>query len=150
MVILLWLVLGVFNLHSSNVLVSECLALRGGLLAAKRFNDKNLLVKGDSLLEINSIHNPANAPWRIKPTTTLEKHQIEADQTFHDLYGLQSHHQPPSPFKTDPNLKPVPYPPSFPPFMFNPQAETMSFLPKRHLFGAPAPSLDLDRGSGSI
>ena len=50
------------RLYSSNVHVSECLALKDGLLAAKRFNHKNLLVEGDSLLVINNLRDLANAP----------------------------------------------------------------------------------------
>ncbi|XP_004298011.1 PREDICTED: uncharacterized protein LOC101296373 [Fragaria vesca subsp. vesca] len=60
------LVAGARRLYSSNVPVSECLALKDGLLAAKLFNHKILLVEGDSLV-INSLRDPANAPWKIKP-----------------------------------------------------------------------------------
>ncbi|KAL6142199.1 hypothetical protein ACLB2K_060482 [Fragaria x ananassa] len=61
------LVAGAMRLYSSNVHVLECLALKDGILAANRFNHKNLLVEEDSLLVINSLWDLANAPWKIKP-----------------------------------------------------------------------------------
>ncbi|KAL6190587.1 hypothetical protein ACLB2K_036981 [Fragaria x ananassa] len=61
------LVAGARRLYSLNAHVLECLALKDGLLAAKRFNHKNMLVEGDLLLVISSLRDLANATWKIKP-----------------------------------------------------------------------------------
>ncbi|KAL6211216.1 hypothetical protein ACLB2K_016443 [Fragaria x ananassa] len=60
------LVAGPRGLHPSSVPVAECHVLRDGLLAAKRFNHKNLVVESNSLLVLKCVQGSSLVPWRIK------------------------------------------------------------------------------------
>ncbi|XP_004305565.1 PREDICTED: uncharacterized protein LOC101295259 [Fragaria vesca subsp. vesca] len=60
------LVAGARRLHTSSVPITECCALKDGLVAAKRFDFKSIVVEEDSLLTINCVTNVCEVPWRLK------------------------------------------------------------------------------------
>ncbi|KAL6194464.1 hypothetical protein ACLB2K_035548 [Fragaria x ananassa] len=60
------IVSGARKLHNSYVPQAECIALKEGLIAAKRRNCNQIEVEGDSSLIINYVKGSCSIPWKLK------------------------------------------------------------------------------------